>query len=110
MDKKKLKTARNKIDQLDNEIFYLIKKRTALIKYMLTDAFIGGIGGAVSRTCVAPIELYRVQRQNSFIPNSTLKDVFIYDIDPDKKMISEQMLQLRNQYGKLVSRKIPKNA
>ena len=40
---------------------------------------------------------------------STLKDVFIYDIDPDKKMISEQMLQLRNQYGKLVSRKIPKN-
>lgn len=40
---------------------------------------------------------------------STLKDVVIYDIDPDKKMISEQMLQLRNQYGKLVSRKIPKN-
>ena len=38
-----------------------------------------------------------------------LKDVVIYDIDPDKKMISEQMLQLRNQYGKLVSRKIPKN-
>mgnify|MGYP001239779738 FL=1 len=40
---------------------------------------------------------------------SILKDVVIYDIDPDKKMISEQMLQLRNQYGKLVSRKIPKN-
>ena len=40
---------------------------------------------------------------------STLKDVVIYDIDPEKKMISEQMLQLRNQYGKLVSRKIPKN-
>ena len=43
---------------------------------MLIDALIGGIGGAVSRTCVAPIELYRVQRQNAFIPNSTLKDVF----------------------------------
>ena len=28
--------ARNQIDQLDNEIFYLIKKRTAIVKYMLS--------------------------------------------------------------------------
>ena len=36
MDKKKLQIARNKIDQLDKEIFYLIKKRTAIVKYMLS--------------------------------------------------------------------------
>ena len=36
MNKKKLQIARNKIDQLDKEIFYLIKKRTALVKYMLS--------------------------------------------------------------------------
>tara|TARA_B100002003_G_scaffold185584_1_gene173962 strand:+ start:203 stop:478 length:276 start_codon:yes stop_codon:yes gene_type:complete len=36
MDKKKLKKARNKIDQLDNSIFNLIKKRTSIVKYMLS--------------------------------------------------------------------------
>ena len=36
MDKKKLKIARNKIDQLDNSIFNLIKKRTKVVKYILT--------------------------------------------------------------------------
>ena len=36
MNKKKLQTARNKIDQLDKRIFYLIKKRTAIVKYMLS--------------------------------------------------------------------------
>ena len=36
MDKKKLKIARNKIDQLDNSIFNLIKKRTKIVKYMLS--------------------------------------------------------------------------
>ena len=35
MDKKKLIIARNKIDQLDNSIFNLIKKRTKVVKYML---------------------------------------------------------------------------
>ena len=39
---------------------------------------------------------------------SILKNVIRYDIDPDKKMVLEQMLQLRNQYGKLVSQKRPK--
>jgi len=28
--------ARNKIDQLDKKIFYLIKKRTSIVKYMLS--------------------------------------------------------------------------
>ena len=36
MDKKKLKIARDKIDQLDNSIFNLIKKRTGVVKYMLS--------------------------------------------------------------------------
>ena len=43
---------------------------------MLIDLFIGGMGGIVSRTAVAPIELSRIQRQNHFIPNSTLTDVY----------------------------------
>ena len=36
MNKKKLQKARNKIDKLDKEIFYLIKKRTTIVKYMLS--------------------------------------------------------------------------
>ena len=35
MNVKKLKKARNKIDQIDNNIFNLIKKRTKIVKYML---------------------------------------------------------------------------
>ena len=36
MNKNKLKLARNKVDQLDQKIFNLIKKRTQIIKYMLS--------------------------------------------------------------------------
>ena len=36
MDVKKLKKARKKIDQIDKRIFDLIKKRTKLVKYMLS--------------------------------------------------------------------------
>ena len=36
MNEKKLITARKKIDQLDNTIFNLIKKRTKIVKYMLS--------------------------------------------------------------------------
>ena len=36
MDKKRLKYARKKIDQIDSKIFYLIKKRTQIVKYMLS--------------------------------------------------------------------------
>ena len=36
MNKNKLKLARNKVDQLDQRIFNLIKKRTQTVKYMLT--------------------------------------------------------------------------
>ena len=41
----------------------------------MLDLFIGGISGILSRTIVAPLELYKIQRQNSFIPNTTFKDV-----------------------------------
>ena len=36
MNKRKLKIARRKIDQLDNRIFNLIRKRTKVVKYMLS--------------------------------------------------------------------------
>ena len=36
MNKKKLKIARIKVDQLDKKIFDLIKKRTEIVKYMLS--------------------------------------------------------------------------
>ena len=35
MNKKKLKIARKKIDQLDKKIFNLIKRRTKIVRYML---------------------------------------------------------------------------
>ena len=35
MNRQKLKIARNKIDQLDKNIFNLIKKRTRIVEYML---------------------------------------------------------------------------
>ena len=36
MNKKKIQISRNKIDQLDKKIFLLIKKRTEIVKYMLS--------------------------------------------------------------------------
>ena len=36
MNKKKLKLARKKVDQLDHKIFHLIKKRTQIVKHMLS--------------------------------------------------------------------------
>ena len=36
---------------------------------------IGGTSGMIARSCVAPLDLYKIQRQNHFIPNSTLKAV-----------------------------------
>lgn len=43
---------------------------------MFTDFCIGGIAGAFSRTAVAPLELFRIQRQAHFIPNASLRDVY----------------------------------
>ena len=36
---------------------------------------ISTIASSVSKTGSAPLELWRIQRQNSFIPNSTIRDV-----------------------------------
>ena len=36
MNKNKLTMARNKVDQIDQKIFNLIKKRTQIIKYILS--------------------------------------------------------------------------
>ena len=36
MNKNKLKLARNKVDQLDQRIFNLIKKRTQIVEFMLS--------------------------------------------------------------------------
>jgi len=36
MDQKKLKKARDKIDKVDRKIFYLIKKRTKIVKQLLS--------------------------------------------------------------------------
>ena len=42
----------------------------------MSDSFyyllIGGVSSIVSRTCTSPLEIYRLQRQNSFIPGSNL--------------------------------------
>jgi solute carrier family 25 (mitochondrial phosphate transporter), member 23/24/25/41 len=42
---------------------------------LLDNFFRGSVSSAISKTLTAPIELWRIQRQNPFIPNSTLKDV-----------------------------------
>ena len=36
---------------------------------------IGGTGACIARTFCAPLELFRLQRQNPYIPNSTMRDV-----------------------------------
>jgi len=36
MNKKRLKIARRKVDLLDKKIFNLIKKRTQIVKYMMS--------------------------------------------------------------------------
>lgn len=46
-----------------------------MISELLDNFFKGTISSAASKTFTAPIELWRIQRQNHFIPNSTLKDV-----------------------------------
>lgn len=46
---------------------------------MLDDLIIGGISGVVSRTCTAPFELLKIQKQNYYIPNTTLRDVIKND-------------------------------
>ena len=41
----------------------------------LVDFITGGLSAIVSRTLTAPLELFKIQRQNSFMPFSTIRDV-----------------------------------
>ena len=43
---------------------------------MSREFIIGGISGVVSRTLTAPLELYKLQRQNAFMPGGTVRAVF----------------------------------
>jgi len=45
------------------------------IYIMLNDLISGAIAGSLSRTLTAPLELYKMQLQNSFIPHSTIRAV-----------------------------------
>lgn len=40
-----------------------------------TDMLIGGLAGMISRTLTAPLELNKIQRQNHFMPNASLREV-----------------------------------
>jgi len=42
---------------------------------MFIDMLIGGFAGINSRTITAPLELYKIQRQNAFMPHATLRAV-----------------------------------
>ena len=42
---------------------------------MFNDLISGAVAGALSRSVTAPLELYKMQLQNSFIPHSTIKAV-----------------------------------
>ena len=46
---------------------------------MLMNLMIGGCSGIISRTCTAPIELYKIQKQTFFLPNSNLSHVLKHD-------------------------------
>lgn len=39
------------------------------------DLLIGGTAGIISRTATAPLELYKIQQQNNYLKNSTMKNV-----------------------------------
>ena len=46
---------------------------------MLVNLTIGGLSGMVSRTITAPIELYKIQKQTFFIPNSNISYVIKHE-------------------------------
>lgn len=45
------------------------------MKIDVVDLIIGGVSGVVSRTATAPMELAKIQRQNSYMPYTSLTDV-----------------------------------
>jgi len=68
MNKKKLEIARKKIDQLDKEIFKLIRKRTNIVKYMLS----------LKRFKKQIVDQKRISKILKNIRNKSIKE----DVDP----------------------------
>ena len=42
---------------------------------MLIDLLSGGLAGIISRTGIAPLELYKIQKQAAYIEHATLRSV-----------------------------------
>ena len=42
----------------------------------MKNLFIGGTSSIISRTATSPLEIFRLQRQNPFMPHSTINDIF----------------------------------
>ena len=42
---------------------------------VVKDMFIGGAAGIISRTATAPIELYKIQRQNQYLKDANFRSV-----------------------------------
>jgi len=43
---------------------------------MFSDLLIGGTAACIARTCTAPLELYKIQCQNRYLPDATLSRVW----------------------------------
>ena len=43
---------------------------------MFSDLLIGGTAACIARTCTAPLELYKIQCQNRYLPDATLSQVW----------------------------------
>jgi len=56
-------------------IVMILKISLNINKAMLTDILIGGLSGVISRTATSPLELYKIQRQNPYMPDSTIRAV-----------------------------------
>ena len=42
---------------------------------MFENLLIGGMAGVISRTVTAPLELYKIQRQNNYLKESNIRNV-----------------------------------
>ena len=65
MDKNKLYVARRKIDQLDKSIFNLIKKRTKIVKYILSlkkfkNQIVSGLSAHESRNVATKSDFFEI--------------------------------------------------
>ena len=47
------------------------------------DLIIGGLSGIISRTITAPLELFKIQGQNAYLPNTTLRDTIKNEVNQE---------------------------